>query len=91
MEVNQVKQLSFSGAYIDAKYVENLENYPIHHRTIAINPQSSDAHLSEETASIIPAYSSTILQDTIIQKAESLLLLDVAESKNIGKIVFEPD
>ncbi len=91
MEVNQVKHLSFSGAYIDAKYVENLENYPIYHRTIAINPQSSDAHLSEETASIIPAYSSTILKDTIIKKAESLLLLEVVQENNIRKIVFEQD
>jgi hypothetical protein len=92
MQTNQAKQLNFSGAYIDAKHVENAENYPILNRTIAINPQASDAYLMSEThASIIPAFSSTILKDTIIQKAESLLLLEVVETKNIGKIIFESD
>ncbi|GAA6614886.1 hypothetical protein [Scytonema sp. NUACC26] len=91
MEVNKIKRLNFSGAYIDAKYVENVENYPIQNRTIVINPQASDAHLSEVPASIIPAFSSTILKDIIIQKAESLLLLEIVETNNIGKIISEKD
>lgn len=89
MQTNQVKQLNFSGAYIDAKYVENVENYFIHNGTIAINPQNSDAYLEETHTSIVPAFSSTILKDTIIKEAESLLLLEVVETKNIGKIIFE--
>ncbi len=89
METNKVKLLNFSGAYIDAKYIQNVENYPIQNRTIVINPQASDAHLSEAPASVIPAFSSTILNDTIIQKAESLLLLEVVETNNIAKIIFE--
>ncbi|AFZ28433.1 hypothetical protein Cylst_6675 (plasmid) [Cylindrospermum stagnale PCC 7417] len=89
MEVNKVKRLNFSGVYIDAKYVENVENYPIQKRTVVVNTQASDAHLSEAPASIIPSFSSTILNDTIIQKAESLLLLEVVETNNIGKIIFE--
>ncbi|MBD2770931.1 hypothetical protein [Iningainema tapete] len=91
MQTNQVKQLNFSGAYINAKYVENVENYPVQNRTIAINPQNSDAYLKETYTSIIPAFSSTILKNTIIQKAESLLLLEVVETNNIGKIIFEPN
>ncbi|MBD1939368.1 hypothetical protein [Microcoleus sp. FACHB-68] len=91
MEANKVKRLNFSGAYIDAKYVENVENYPIKNRTIVINPEASDAHLNETPASVIPAFSSTILNDTIIHKAESLLLLEVVETRNIGKIVFDPN
>ncbi|WP_298917834.1 hypothetical protein [uncultured Nostoc sp.] len=89
MEANKVKLLNFSGAYIDAKYIENIENYPIQNRTIVINPQASDAHLSEVPASVIPAFSSTILNDTIIQKAESLFLLEVVETNNIAKLIFE--
>ncbi|MUH00101.1 hypothetical protein F7734_50650 [Scytonema sp. UIC 10036] len=89
MEVNKIKWLNFSGAFIDAKYVENVENYPIQNRTIVINPQASDAHLSEVPASIIPAFSSTILKDTMIQKAESLLLLEMLETNNIGNIISE--
>lgn len=89
MEANKVKRLNFSGTYIEAKYVENVEKYSIQNRTIVINLQASDAYLSEDPASIIPAYSSTIFKDTNIEKAESLLLLEVVETRNIGKIVFE--
>ncbi len=89
MEANTIKHLNFSGAYIDAKYVENVENYRIENRTIVVNPEESDAYLNETNASIIPAFSSTILKDATIKKAKSLLLLDVIETKNIGKIVFE--
>ena len=91
MEANKVKLLNFSGAYIDAKYIENVENYSIQNRTIVINPQASDAHLSQAPASVIPAFSSTILNDTMIQKAESLLLLKVVETNNIAKLIFEPN
>ncbi|KST67876.1 hypothetical protein [Mastigocoleus testarum] len=89
MKTNQVKQLNFSGAYIEAKYVENVENYYINNRTIAVNPQESDAYLKEANISIIPAFSSTILNDTVVKEAKSLLLLEVVETKNIGKIIFE--
>ncbi len=90
MTTNQVKVINFSGAYIDAKYVENVENYPIQNRTIAVNPEKNDAYLKKANVSIIPAFSSTILKDTTIEKAKSLLLLEVVETNNIGNIVFEP-
>ncbi|WP_287521002.1 hypothetical protein [Okeania sp. SIO2C2] len=89
MTANQIKHLNFSGGYIDAKYVENVENYHIYNRTIVVNPQESDAYINETNLSIIPAFSSTILNDTVIKEAKSLLLLEVVETKNIGKIVFE--
>lgn len=89
MTANQIKHLNFSGGYIDGKYVENVENYHIHNRTIVVNPQESDAYLNETNLSIIPAFSSTILSDTVIKEAKSLLLLEIVETKNIGKIVFE--
>lgn len=89
MTTNQVKVLNFSGAYIDAKYVENVENYPIDNRTIVVNPEETDAYLKEEKRSIIPSFSSTILKDTTIKQAKSLLLLEVVQTRNIGNIVFE--
>ncbi|MBO1350836.1 MAG: hypothetical protein EBE86_027245 [Hormoscilla sp. GUM202] len=90
MSTNKVKVINFSGAYIDAKYVENVEKYPIERRTIVVNPEETDAYLNEANVSIIPSFSSTILEDTTIKKAKSLLLLEVVETKNIGNIVFEP-
>lgn len=89
MTTNKVKVINFSGAYIDAKYVENVENYPIERRTIVVNPEETDAYLNEAKVSIIPCFSSTILADTTIKEAKSLLLLSVVETKNIGNIVFE--
>lgn len=89
MKANQVKQLNFSGEYVDAKYVENIANYHIQNRTIVINPQALDAHINGVPDSIIPAFSSTILHDAVVKKAESLLLLEVVKINNIGKIIFE--
>lgn len=90
MPTYKVKEINFSGAYIDAKYVENVENYPIENRTIVVNPEETDAYLNEANRSIIPSFSSTILEHTTIKQAKSLLLLEVVESRNIGNIVFEP-
>ena len=89
MTANRVKVLNFSGTYIDAKYVEDVENYHLLNRTIAVNPEETDAYLKEANVSIIPAFSSTIIEKTIIEKAKSLLLLEVVETRNIGKIIFE--
>jgi hypothetical protein len=90
MQTNQIKQLNFSGAYIDGKFVENVKDFHIEKRTIVVNPEETDARLSETNPGIIPSFSSTILEDATIEKAKSLLLLQVVETKNIGNIVFEP-
>lgn len=86
MKPNQTKELSFSGEYIDAKYIENAENYSINNRTIVINPQETDIYLSETSPGIIPSFSSTILNNATIAKAESLLLLRVFKTNNLAKI-----
>ena len=89
MSHNQIKLLNFSGSYVDAKYVSNVKDYPINSRTIVVNPEQTDVHLGETNRSIIPAFSSTILNDTVIKEAASVILLEVVETKNIGKIIFE--
>ena len=89
MSQNQIKLLNFSGSYVDARYVSNVKDYPINSRTIVVNPEESDAYIGEESRSIIPSFSSTILNDTVIKEAKSLILLEVVETKNIGKIIFE--
>jgi hypothetical protein len=89
MSHNQIKVLNFSGSYVNAKYVSNVDDYPIKSRTIVVNPEETDAYIGEENRSLIPSFSSTILNDTVIKEAESLILLEVLETKNIGKIIFE--
>ncbi|NJO93994.1 MAG: hypothetical protein HC820_05885 [Hydrococcus sp. RM1_1_31] len=87
---NQVKQLGFSGSYIDAKFVENVRDYPIPGYTITINPNIAEAYLDEPSRNIIPPLSSTILKDTRLEKAASLILLEVKHDENVKNIILEP-
>lgn len=89
MQVNQIKSINFSGEYIDGKYVENVQDLHIEKRTIVVNLEQTNAYLSETNPSIIPAFSSTILENATVEKAKSLLLIQVVERRNIGSIVFE--
>jgi len=89
-EQNKVKQLCFSGPHIDAKSVENVRNYAIQGRTIVINPHITNAYVSEPPTKSIPPFSSTILKDTQIEQAASLILLEVKEETNIGNTILEP-
>jgi hypothetical protein len=88
---NKVKPLRFSGPHIDAKFVEEARDYPIQGYTIVINPHLSDVYAGGSPRTIIPAFSSTILKDTSIEQAASLILLEVKETTNMGNIILEPD
>ena len=87
---NKVKPLSFSGPHITAPFVEDVRNYPIHGRTIVINPHISNAYCGEAPETVLPPFSSTILKDTSIEQAAAVLLLEVKETTNIGNIILEP-
>jgi hypothetical protein len=87
---NQVKQLGFSDSYIDAKFVENVRDYYIPNYTITINPNIAEAYLDEPSRNLIPPLSSTILKNTRIEKAGSLILLEVKQDENVKNIVSEP-
>lgn len=86
---NAEKQLNFSGSHIEAKYVENVRDYDIKNETIVINPHMSDVEVGEPVRNIIPAFSSTILKDITIEKAEALILIEVKDTTNIGNIILE--
>jgi len=89
-EYNKVKSLGFSGPHIDAKFVEEVRDYPIQGQTIVVNPHISNAYGGEPPTTIIPPLSSTILKDTRIEQATSLILLEVRDATNIGNIILEP-
>jgi hypothetical protein len=86
---NAEKLLSFSGAHIDAKYVESVSDYYIKNETIVVNPQMLDVYVGKPVRNIIPAFSSTILKDITIETAESLILVEVKDVTNIGNIILE--
>ncbi|HEY4036967.1 MAG TPA: hypothetical protein VGL94_23665 [Ktedonobacteraceae bacterium] len=87
---NTVKQLNFAGPHIDAKCIEQARDYPIQGRAIVVNPHTSNAYIGETPKKSIPPLSSTILKDTRIEQAASLILLQVKEEANIGNIILEP-
>ncbi len=86
---NVEKQLNFSGSHIDAKYVENVSNYYIKNETIVVNPHMWDVSVGQPVRNIIPAFSSTILKDITIEKAQALILIEVKDTTNIGNIILE--
>jgi len=87
---NAIKQLNFSGAHIEAQLVESVKDYPIQDRTIVINPNIENVYVAEPPRKPIPPFSSTILKDTHIEQATSLILLRVKDETNIGNIILEP-
>ncbi|BAZ66917.1 MAG: hypothetical protein KME28_23695 [Pelatocladus maniniholoensis HA4357-MV3] len=86
---NVEKQLNFCGSHIDAKYVENVRDYEINKATIVVNPHMWDVSVGKPVRNIIPAFSSTILKDITIEKAEVLILIEVKDFTNIGNIILE--
>lgn len=88
-DINAIKALSFSGKHIVAKFIENVENYFVSGYTIVINVGTKDAMVGNEPRKPIPPLNSTILKDTIINSGDSLILLHVSDTRNIGNIIFE--
>lgn len=87
---NHVTALGLSGSYINAKFVKNVRDYPISNYTITINPNVSEAYINEPSRNIIPPLSSTILKNACIEKAVSLILLEVVQEDQIENITSEP-
>ncbi len=88
-ERNTVKMLNFAGPHIDVRCVEQVRDYAINKRTIVINPRLEPVSLRETPGSSIPAWSSTILKETRIERAASLILLEIKETANLGDIILE--
>jgi hypothetical protein len=86
---NVEKQLNFSGSHIDAKYIVDVTNYYINNETIVVNPHIWDVSVGQPIRNIIPAFSSTILKDITIEKAQALILIEVKDTTNIGNIILE--
>ncbi|MEO1430942.1 MAG: hypothetical protein AAFS12_02095 [Cyanobacteria bacterium J06632_19] len=87
---NSIKQLNLSGSHIEAIAIDNVKDYPIKNSTIVVNPQMEDAYIGEPPKkNVIPPFSSTILKDTQIAEAKSLILLEVKDTINLGNIILE--
>lgn len=84
-----IKPFNFSGEHLDAMLVERASAYHIQGRTIVINPTIEEVYVGESPRKPIPPFSSTILLDTTIERATSLLLFQIKEENNLEKIILE--
>ena len=88
---NRVNRIDFSGAFITAYAVHNVDNYPIVNRTVVVNPTMEPVMVAVDPKKCIPPKSSIILENVSIVQAEMLILLEVTERRNLGNIIFEQD
>jgi hypothetical protein len=87
--VNIVTPLNFSGRHIEAELVQNAKEFSVRGRNIVVNTGVSGVAIGEARATRIPPLSSTILVDTEIEQADSLILLRVKPG-DISDITTEP-
>jgi hypothetical protein len=88
--INDVKELNFAGPHIGARFVQNPRDFYVGPRTVVVNPCRSDAVVGVARTNVIPAFSSVILKDVMIGRADAVVLLELQDLSNLGSIVFEP-
>ncbi len=89
LERNVLDCLPFSSPHISGNFIAGVRNYHIANRTIVVNPNPTVAYLDRFPQSIIPPFSSTILEDVSIKQADSVILFEVIDTDNIADIIFE--
>jgi hypothetical protein len=87
---NQIADLSFSGQHIVAQAVEDARWFHVRDRSIVVNVGMTAAPIVGHPTKVIRPLNSTILQDAVIESAERLVCLSVAQLRNVGRIIFEP-
>ncbi|MCQ4079752.1 hypothetical protein NGB36_03870 [Streptomyces sp. RB6PN25] len=86
---NIVTPLNFSGKSVEAELVQNATDFRVQGRNIVINLGMSGIPIGEAPGKAIPPLSSTILVDTTIEQADSLVLLRT-KPDSISVITGEP-
>lgn len=87
---NTVTALRSTGRFIDATFVQRVTDHSVDGRNIVVNPNPTPAYVGESPRRFIPAFSSTILVDTSIEQAESVLFFRVVDEEGIAGIIDEP-
>jgi hypothetical protein len=90
LQRNAVKELSFSGKHLKAKWMANVTNYPIRERTIVVNIGTQKADiLAPSKKTLLPGQSTIVECGIKINNADSLLLVSVTDATNIGGVILE--
>ncbi|MEW2530632.1 hypothetical protein [Streptomyces sp. NPDC047071] len=89
-QTNTATELNFSGPHVKATLITHARDYAVHGTALAVNPQPRQVTIAEHPRKGIPPLSSTILRDTRIQQADTLILLRTDLDAPIGAITGEP-
>lgn len=87
---NQETPLNFTGRHVRATLVRNAEDYLVHGTAIVVNVGARPARLSESPRKSITPLTSTILRDTRIDRADTLVLLRTDLDAPVADIVRDP-
>lgn len=88
-ELNLETPLELGGRLVEAVHVQHAKDFPVRGRTIVVNLHPTLAQLGPPPRGFLPALSSTILVDTTVEQAESLLLVRVPNESGIARITDE--
>jgi hypothetical protein len=86
-ERNQERPLAFADQFIQARIVENAEDFRVN-GGVVVNLSNDFLVVADSVPTIVPPWKSTILRDSMIGKAERAAIIDVHSKTNIGGLVF---
>lgn len=89
MQTNIVEPIQFSSHYLKSAWLQNAENYYVENRTIVVNLGQEAASISVQPEKVMLPRTSTILKEVSIKSGDSLLLIEVFDTINIGGIILE--
>jgi len=84
----EVRELASTNGFVRATLVDRPRDYRVEGRAVVVNHTRTPVGLGER--GFVPAFSSTVLVDTTIERAESVLLFSVTDPDGIVGIVGEP-
>ncbi len=87
---NVVRPINSTNAFIDARVVDRPKNHRVDGRTVVVNISGEPATVGEPPLRPLPAFSSTVLVDSAIERGEQVLLFRVRDESGIANIVDEP-
>jgi hypothetical protein len=85
-EINKMRQLSFSGQFVNAMLVDNVKDYSA--TGSVINLSNKPLVIEDAVPTVVPPWKSTVLKSGVIASAERVAIIDVPSSTDIGGIAF---
>jgi hypothetical protein len=79
------------GSQIEAEVLHDVRDLRIDGRTVVVNPGPAPAYVSGWPRRFVPPFSSTVLVDTCVERAESVVLLRTAPGLPVAALTGQPD